>query len=133
LDGFQLGSCPIPVASSNTFGNLQTYLSGAPNNISPIYFFEHCTECPSCVIEQLSGMLATFLNSLPYPQVDVVAHSMGGLIVRSYLSGKQTSGFSPPLTQKISKAVFIASPHFGAFATDFLLSDILSQGCRPTK
>jgi hypothetical protein len=39
LDGFQLGSCPIPVALSNTFGNLQTYLSGAPNNISPIYFF----------------------------------------------------------------------------------------------
>ena len=38
LGGFQLGSCPIPVASSNTFGNLQTYLSGAPNNISPIYF-----------------------------------------------------------------------------------------------
>jgi uncharacterized protein (TIGR03437 family) len=128
LDGFQLGSCPIPVASTNTFGNLQTYLSGAPNNISPIYFFENCTECPSCVIEQLSGMFATFVNSLPYPQVDVVAHSMGGLIVRSYLSGKQTSGFSPPLTPKIRKAVFIASPHFGAFATDFLLSDIFVTG-----
>jgi triacylglycerol esterase/lipase EstA (alpha/beta hydrolase family) len=50
---------------------------------------------------------------------------MGGLIVRSYLAGKQTSGFSPPSAQKIRKAVFIATPHFGAFAADFLLADII--------
>lgn len=130
LDGFQLGSCPMPVNSSNTFGNLQSLLAGPPNNIAPIYFFENCTECPNCVIEQLGSELATFLNSLPYPQVDVVAHSMGGLIVRSYLSGKQTASgvFSPPAAQKIRKAVFIASPHFGAFATDFTLAELFAAG-----
>ena len=128
LDGFQFGSCPMPVNSSGTFDNLQTFLSGTPNNVAPIYFFENCTECPNCSIEQLGAELTTFLNSLPYPQVDVVAHSMGGLIVRSYLSGKQTGSFSPPATQKIRKAVFVASPHFGAFATDFGLAELFAVG-----
>ncbi len=127
LDGFQFSaksSCPMSSDSSGTFGNLQTYLQGAPNNAAG-FFFENCTECPNCSIEQLGADLAAFLNLLPYPQVDVVAHSMGGLIVRSYLAGKQASGFSPPSAQKIRKAVFIATPHFGAFAADFLLVDVI--------
>jgi uncharacterized protein (TIGR03437 family) len=126
LDGFQLSasSCPMSSNSSGNFGNLQAYLQGSPNNV-PGFFFENCTECPNCSIEQLGADLATFLNLLPYSQVDVVAHSMGGLIVRSYLAGKQANGFSPPPSPKIRKAVFIATPHFGAFAADFLLADIL--------
>jgi uncharacterized protein (TIGR03437 family) len=41
---------------------------------------------------------------------------MGGLIVRCYLSGKQTNGppFSPSNGVTIRKAVFLATPHFGA-------------------
>jgi uncharacterized protein (TIGR03437 family) len=116
--------------SSGTFGNLQSYLGGPPNNISPIYFFENCTECPGCPIEELGADLAAFLNALPYPQVDVVAHSMGGLIVRSYLSGKQASGFSPPSAPKIRKAVFVATPHFGAFAADFTLAELFFTGAQ---
>ncbi len=128
LDGFQLAGCPLSTDSSGTFGNLQTYLAGPPNNIAPIYFFENCTECPNCSIEQLGADFASFVNSLPYPQVDVVAHSMGGLIVRSYLSGKQSNGFSPPSAQKIRKAIFLASPHFGAFATNFGLAQFFAAG-----
>jgi pimeloyl-ACP methyl ester carboxylesterase len=131
LDGFQVSatsSCPMSKDSSGTFGNLQSYLSGPPNSLPPdnIYFFENCTECPNCSIEQLGAKLAAFLNSLPVAQVDVVAHSMGGLIIRSYLAGKQFSGgFSPPLLPKIRKAVFIATPHFGSFRADGLLASIL--------
>ena len=42
---------------------------------------------------------------------------MGGLIVRSYLSGKQTASgvFEPPSNRKIRKAIFIATPHFGSY------------------
>jgi uncharacterized protein (TIGR03437 family) len=42
-------------------------------------------------------------------------HSMGGLIARSYLSGKQSAPgvFSPPAMTHIRKAVFLATPHFG--------------------
>jgi len=123
LDGLQLslqGSCPIPQDSTGTFGNLQQYLEGAPNNVPNVYFFENCTECPECAIEQLGAELASFLNSLAAPQVDVVAHSMGGLIVRSYLAGKSTTSgvFNPPPTVKIRKAVFLATPHFGSPLAD---------------
>jgi uncharacterized protein (TIGR03437 family) len=40
---------------------------------------------------------------------------MGGLVLRSYLSGKQnTAGvFQPPAAVKVRKAVFLSTPHFG--------------------
>ncbi|MEI9976654.1 MAG: hypothetical protein WDO73_34120 [Ignavibacteriota bacterium] len=128
LDGLQLaidGSCPIAADSTGTFGNLQTYLAAAPNNVPNIYFFENCTECPKCSIEKLGADLATFLNGLAAPQVDVVAHSMGGLVVRSYLAGKSaTPGvFDPPTTPKIRKAVFLATPHFGSPLADLVSTD----------
>ena len=56
LDGFQLvlaSSCPMSSDSSGTFGNLKSYLEGPPNNAPAVYFFENCTECPGCSIEQL--------------------------------------------------------------------------------
>jgi uncharacterized protein (TIGR03437 family) len=130
LDGIQLspdGSCPIPQDSTGTFGNLQAYLQAAPNNVPNVYFFENCTECPECSIEELGAELATFLNALPLPQVDVIAHSMGGLIVRSYLAGKSVapSVFNPPATPKIRKAVFLATPHFGSPLADELTTNAL--------
>ncbi len=131
LDGFQFqlslsSACPMSSSSGGTFGNLQTYLEEPPNNVPTVYFFENCTECPNCQIEQLGADLGDFLNSLAVPQVDVVAHSMGGLIVRSYLAGKQvTPGvFNPPATPKIRKAVFVGTPHFGSFQADSAVSDV---------
>jgi pimeloyl-ACP methyl ester carboxylesterase len=58
-----------------------------------VYFFDNC-ECPNCTIEQLAEDFSQVLNLIrydngePVPRVDVVAHSMGGLIV-AYLAGKQ--------------------------------------------
>jgi len=135
LDGWQqpgASACPMYNDSIQTFGNLQSYLGGSPNFVPAVYFFENCTECPNCTIEQLGADLGAFINSIhysdgtPVPQVDVVAHSMGGLIVRSYLSGKQqaSGAFSPPGTPKIRKAVFIGTPHFGSFQADSLFADI---------
>jgi uncharacterized protein (TIGR03437 family) len=138
LDGFQLpsltSSCPMSSDSAGTFGNLANYLYGSPNAVPAVYFFENCTECPDCPIEELGAELGTFLNLLyseGTPQVDVIAHSMGGLIVRSYLSGKQqaSGAFTPPSVSKIRKAIFIATPHFGSFQADSATADILfSQG-----
>ncbi|HTS47549.1 MAG TPA: hypothetical protein VMH05_06375 [Bryobacteraceae bacterium] len=131
LDGWQpsslFSSCPMSNDSSGTFGNLASYLLGSPNFVPIVYFFENCTECPNCPIEQLGADLGKFLTSLGAAQVDVIAHSMGGLIVRSYLSGKQqTSGaFSPPATTYIRKAIFLATPHFGSFQADSPLAAIL--------
>ncbi len=72
-------------------------------------------------IETLGMLFGQFLASIPGPEVDVVAHSMGGLIVRAYMAGLQTSTIStPPQNTKIRKIVFIATPHFGAVAANFL-------------
>ncbi len=104
-------------------------------------FFNNCNFSGSPSIEKLAALFATYLTDLTYddgqpvPSVDVVGYSMGGLIVRSYLSGKQEAQgtFNPPTTIRIGKAVFIATPNFGTpvaslgFGSD-VQSDELSSG-----
>jgi uncharacterized protein (TIGR03437 family) len=135
LNGWQApgldSSCP-PSTAADTFDNLSNYLTQY-DSIPVVYFSDNCTVCPNCSIEELGGDLAQSIDSIQYdngtpvPQVDLIAHSMGGLIVRSYLSGKQTSSgvFSPPLNPKVRKAIFIATPHFGSYQADSALADIL--------
>jgi len=136
INGWQL-SCPITVTtplSASTFYNLQEYLLQF-DNVPVVYWFDNCAACPAgdCSIEQLGADLAQVItsidyeNSTPVSQVDLIAHSMGGLIVRSYLSGKQgTSGvFNPPTSTGVRKAIFIATPHFGSFQADSALAGIL--------
>ena len=66
-------------------------------------------------IETLGAEFGKYLAGLKYDTVDVVAYSMGGLIVRSYLAGKQEAPrtFQPPPTVPIRKLVFMATPQFG--------------------
>ncbi len=104
-------------------------------------FFNNCNIPGSPSIEKLGDAFSAYVNGLTYADgqsvgnVDVVGYSMGGLIVRSYLSGKQEAQatFAPPATVRIGKAVFIATPNFGtpvgslAFGTD-VQSDELSSG-----
>ncbi|PYT27849.1 MAG: hypothetical protein DMG58_19525 [Acidobacteria bacterium] len=85
-------------------------------------YFDNCTVSGKSSIERLGAALDAFLTALIYEDgspvdvVDVVAHSMGGLIVRSYLSGKQEQdgAFLPPAGTHIRKIVFLATPHFGS-------------------
>ncbi len=84
-------------------------------------FFNNCTVPGKPAIEELGRAFGNYLAGLKYDDgqpvttVDVVAHSMGGLILRSYLSGKQPGSaiFQPPAAVKVRKAVFVATPHFG--------------------
>ena len=96
LNGWETGftgTCPIATSSSITFGNLAQYL--VADGVPIVYLFDNCAEDPNQTIETLGNDLATFLNSVKYDngsqvqQIDLVAHSMGGLIVRSYLAGLQ--------------------------------------------
>jgi uncharacterized protein (TIGR03437 family) len=85
-------------------------------------FFDNCTVPGHPSIESLGTAFGSYLAALKYDDgaavgfVDVVAHSMGGLIVRSYLSGKQEQDgvFSPPAAPRIRKAIFLATPNFGS-------------------
>lgn len=138
LNGFQSPSfqgspnnCPESDVST-TFGILPGLLI---NIQSPWAFFDNCAECPiNCSIEDLGSSLENVLNSLAYtdgtpvPMFDVIAHSMGGLIVRSYLSGKVSASepgvFFPPAIVKIRKAVFISTPQFGSFLAPFAVTSV---------
>jgi uncharacterized protein (TIGR03437 family) len=117
LNGYQ-ESCSGS-SFAGTFGIADQVL--ATNGISST-FFDNCSVSGKPPIEDLAAAFGTFLAGLKYtdgtsvPVVDVVGHSMGGLIIRSYLSGKQSSGavFQPPASPLIRKAVFLASPNFGS-------------------
>jgi uncharacterized protein (TIGR03437 family) len=132
LNGWETGyvnSCPISADSTATFGNLAQYLTS--DGVPVVYFFDNCKEDPNQPLETLGNDLATFLQSITYDngtpvtQIDVVAHSIGGLIVRSYLAGLQTNGtLTPPATPLIRDLVLIATPNFGSFVANNFASII---------
>lgn len=115
VNGFE-ESCPSSFA--NTFGVADQVLEG---NGEATLFFDTCSLPITASIEDLGVAFGQFLSGLkfqdgqPVKLVDVVAHSMGGLVLRSYLSGKQNAfgQFNPPASTGIRKAVFLATPHFG--------------------
>lgn len=116
INGFELDCSGV--SFSSTFGSADQVLQ---TNGEVSLFFDICSVSGTPTIEDLGTALGNFLAGLhyvggmPVEQVDVVAHSMGGLVLRSYLSGKQnTSGmFQPPAQVDVRKVVFLATPHFG--------------------
>jgi len=117
LNGYQI-NCSSSTFSG-TFGNADAVLQS--HQIVTL-FFDNCTVPGKPSIEALGNAFGQFLAALKYTdgtpvaQVDVVAHSMGGLIVRSYLAGKQDvtpAAFMPPANPGIRKLIFLATPHFG--------------------
>jgi uncharacterized protein (TIGR03437 family) len=117
LNGYQIGC--IDSAFASNFGMADQVL--AVSQIASVYF-DNCSVPNNPSIEALGVAFGQYLSALRYddgstvPQVDIVAHSLGGLIVRSYLAGKQDvspAAFTPPANPAIRKAIFIATPHFG--------------------
>jgi pimeloyl-ACP methyl ester carboxylesterase len=121
LNGYQL-ECPPVSISSLTFGLLESLLKAEGRKV---LFFDNCTVQGSDgrpTIEEIAQAFGKFLDQAGAPQFDVVGHSMGGLIVRSYLAGQlPQGGFNPPSNPRIRKAVFIATPHYGALAVSGFL------------
>jgi len=115
INGYQFEGCP------STFAALRHCRSGASKQrrsqpvLQHLQLVQHCHHRGSrCAFGTfLAGLQYT--NGQPVETVDVVAHSMGGLVLRAYLSGKQaTAGvFQPPASANVRKAVFLATPHFG--------------------
>jgi uncharacterized protein (TIGR03437 family) len=123
LNGWEIGftnACPIASSSSDTFGNLASYLIS--DGVPIVYLFDNCVEGANEPIEDLGIDLGTYLNSIEYttgaqvPQVDLVAFSLGGLIARAYLAGLQpTEAITPPTNTLVRDMVLIATPNFGSF------------------
>ena len=73
---------------------------------------------PAASIDRIGANFGQWLDGIlgvGTPQVDVVAYSMGGLIVRSYLAGLNLGNntVSPPLGTGIRRLVLIGSPNYG--------------------
>jgi uncharacterized protein (TIGR03437 family) len=115
INGYQ-DSCPSDFA--DTFGIADQVLQ---SNGEVSLFFSTCSLPPTASIEDLAAAFAKFLSGLTYTDgkpvdlVDLVTHSMGGLVLRCYLSGKQNAAgmFQPPAVTHVRKAVFLAAPNFG--------------------
>jgi uncharacterized protein (TIGR03437 family) len=131
LNGYQLNCSGNTFAAS--FGNADAVLQS--NGIFSV-FFNNCDVPGKPSLEALGIAFGRFLAGLKFSdgsavsQVDVVAHSMGGLIVRSYLAGMQDTNpatFTPPATPGIRKAIFLATPQFGTGLTTYLGVDAQSQ------
>lgn len=132
LNGYQL-NCGAAATIATSFGNADVVLQA--NQIQSV-FFDNCTIPNKPSLEALGVAFGQFLAGLKYTdgsavsQVDVVAHSMGGLIVRSYLAGKQDTSpatFAPPAATGIRKIIFLATPQFGTGLTTYLGVDKQSQ------
>jgi uncharacterized protein (TIGR03437 family) len=117
LNGYQNDCSSATFAA--TFGTADQVLQA---NGEASVFFNNCSVSGKPTIEELGAAFGTFLAGLKYDDgqpvtiVDAVAHSMGGLILRSYLSGKQPNAatFQPPAQIRLRKVVFLATPHFGS-------------------
>jgi uncharacterized protein (TIGR03437 family) len=135
LNGYQ-PSC-TGASFSGTFGNADKVLQVA--GIASVFFDNCAITSPTSgrpAIEELGAAFGSFLRGLRYgdgtavTEVDVIAHSMGGLIVRSYLAGKSNAipaTYTPPTNTGIRKAVFIATPHFGTAIAGQLGTDVQAQ------
>ncbi len=99
--------------STGKFGQLEPKLTAQGLRVT---YFDTCQYSGTPKIEVLAANLGSVIAKLNAPRVDVISHSMGGLIVRAYLSGKQvTPGvFNPPADPRIGKWISIATPNFGA-------------------
>jgi uncharacterized protein (TIGR03437 family) len=140
VNGYQAGCIGSDFASN--FGAADKLMQA--NSIVTLYF-DNCTVAAPAGsakpdIEAVGIGFGKFLAALKYTdgspvtQVDVVAHSMGGLGVRSYLAGKQDvtpATFNPPATPGIRRIVFLATPHFGTTIAALLGTDIQTQEMSP--
>jgi len=132
IEGYHL-TCPSTSDPSGTFGQLPALLSAAG---TPVLYLDTCVSGTKPSLEQLGDKLGQMIDGTGAPQVDVISHSMGGLVVRCYLSGKQSDPgvFQPPADPKIRKFIAIASPNFGAlfsglfngFAPDIQAAELAS-------
>lgn len=117
------GICLLSSDAGETFGTLERDLRA--DGVPQVYFFNNCTIAPEDLIESLGNKLGEALAQIrydtgqPVTRFDLIGHSMGGLIARSYLVGLQSDGsLRPPADHKVRKLIQIATPNFGAYLAE---------------
>jgi len=101
------------------FGTID-YFDNAPDGSSS---GDHCVTTTDTPIETLAIYLAEKVKQIrhrfPRPEevtVDIVAHSMGGLVARTWIAQKTgpETPLLPPYNGEIGRLITIATPHYGA-------------------
>jgi uncharacterized protein (TIGR03437 family) len=133
IDGYHLTCSSDNLVSTHDFGDLQPRLQSEGVAVT---YFGTCSIPGKPSIEDLANAFGTTIRNLNVPEVDIVSHSLGGLVVRSYLSGKQTASgvFTPPRDPKVRKWISIATPNFGALIPSIIagfLPDIQARELTP--
>ncbi len=111
------GECPLSEDTTGTFGRLEEFLVADGR---PVVFFDNCRfGVPAIEVlgQELSDVISLLGadDSEPHP-VDLIGFSMGTLVIRSYLAGKQTEPgvFAPPADPLVRKTILVAAENFGA-------------------
>jgi phospholipase A1 len=68
--------------------------------------------CLTSAAESLATQIAAFASSVT--EITVVAHSMGGLLTRLLLEWKYANSSPPAWFNKITRVLFVCTPHLGA-------------------
>lgn len=98
----------IDLASLNIFNNLIEDLESLDYIFSESYFlspFDWRLDLSES-IDELNQKIEDIKSQTGFPKVNIIAHSMGGLLIKNYIN---TFG-----SNSINKLVFIGTPHIGA-------------------
>ena len=125
---FELGGGAPPVVpvvlvhgwcgEPNVFGEMGELLTEAGLTVGEPFDYSALTRVPAfadtgVAIEQLAAIFAGYvlkvLKDHGANQVDVVAHSMGGLVVRAWMAGRSAAAYQG----QIRRLVTTGTPHYG--------------------
>jgi pimeloyl-ACP methyl ester carboxylesterase len=83
------------------------------SGMAPIYLHYNSGQHISDNGKQFAGLLESLVDLTDKPLViNILAHSMGGLVSRSAFNVAQSSGYKWP--ERLKKLVFLGTPHHGA-------------------
>ncbi len=101
------GSLLWSVASYyDVYGDFSNYLnSNATNNQLHLFPYDWRLNLQT-VAAQLAGLIAALVNHTGHQQVDIVAHSMGGLVAKWFLSQSGNE-------KRVRRLITIGTPHLG--------------------
>ncbi len=114
------------LGNPSSFGEMKSFLEKDAGYTGKVFEYDYSslTSCssPSFNIEQIAGDFWRWLGSSQGPgrdkKVDVVAHSMGGLVVRAYMTGMALAadGSQLPYGNEIQRLILAGTPNYGVLA-----------------
>lgn len=89
--------------------------SGLPVNVVPIAMSEWSVVVRQSgwrrLLRKLEQTIAATIAKTNCEKIIIVAHSLGGIVTRLYLTGNNSIGFAPRYAEKIESVITLGSPH----------------------